>query len=404
MEHRKELLQSRISQIQDPIQKRLLQDVLVDVFGEFLDYSEQSFQHLEQKLDAERKDPDTHYYLYTGVCKMDGLDPASRSLFPVRKEEHRFAGYLGTLFLACDYPQVQRCLSGTFRAEVETDLGTYQTNVSLSYSYAYQKTFQWLHQQFMANRRTWHTINCPYLYKLLDITDQDRIVPQEAVIVKVAIDLLELSDFVMDDMVLVWNLSEQVYRPKVDVSVAGMGSYYVHQIPVEDDGAGYLAAPEGEDLFSVIFSHRQILVRTQKEAHPQLNIVKIEPIYEEKDHTALEFPLQTNRRTFRHADRQALGQPRYLWTKGEVARMLSSYDVFADFELVEIRPDLPWETDPVPMNPFIRVNTLCRQKRKMGIILHAKDPADIFRYEKMYFLLAELQLCTEEYEWTGILQ
>lgn len=404
MEHRKELLKSRISQIQDPIQKRLLQDVLVDVFGELLDYSEQSFLQLEQKLDAERWDPDSHYYIYTGVCKMDGLDPASRSLFKVHTEEYRSAGYLGTLFLACDYLQVQRCLSGIFRAEIETDLGTYQTNVSLSYSHAYQKTFQWLYQQFMANRRTWHTINCPYLYKMLDITDREGTVPREAVIVKVTIDLLEFSDFVMNDMVLVWNLSAQTYRPKVDVSAAGMGSYYMHQIPVEDDGAGYLAAPEGEDLFSVIFSDQQILVRTEKEAHPQLNMLKIEPLYEDKDHTALEFPLQTNRRTFRHADRQALGQPRYLWTKGEVARMLSSYDVFADFELVDIRPDLPGETNPVPMNPFIRVNTLCRQKRKMGIILHAKDHTDIFRYEKMYFLLAELQLCTEEYEWTGILQ
>lgn len=53
MEHRKELLRSRIAQIQDPIQKRLLQDVLVDVFGELLDYTGESFARLEKKIDAE---------------------------------------------------------------------------------------------------------------------------------------------------------------------------------------------------------------------------------------------------------------------------------------------------------------------------------------------------------------
>ncbi len=56
MEHKKQLLTSRIAQIHDPVQKRLLQDVLVDVFGELLTYSEESFDHLEQKIDRERSD------------------------------------------------------------------------------------------------------------------------------------------------------------------------------------------------------------------------------------------------------------------------------------------------------------------------------------------------------------
>ena len=402
MEHRKELLKSRISQIQDPIQKRLLQDVLVDVFGELLDYSEESFFNLEQKIDGERCDPDSHYYIYTGVCKKDGLDRASRSLFEVPREENHASGYLGTLFLACDYPQIRRCLSGTFEAEVETDLGTYHTTVALSYSRAYQETVHWLYRQFMANRRPWNTMNCPFLYKMLDITDREGVVPKDAVIIKVAIDLFELSEFVMDVMALVWNLSEHICKPRVDVSVAGNVSYYVHQIPREDDQAGYLAAPEGEELFSVIFSDQQILVRTEKEAHPQLKMLKIEPMYEEKDHTALEFPLQTNQRTFRHADRQALGQPRYLWTKGEVERILSSYEVFDDFELVDLCPDMSGDLEPILMNTFIRVQSFLKKKRKIAVILHAKDSTDIFRYEKMYFLLAQLQLCTEEYEWTGV--
>ena len=58
MEYGKELLVSRISQVRDPVQKRLLQDVLVDVFGELLAYSEECYYNLEQKIDHERRDPD----------------------------------------------------------------------------------------------------------------------------------------------------------------------------------------------------------------------------------------------------------------------------------------------------------------------------------------------------------
>lgn len=404
MEHRKELLKSRISQIQDPVQKRLLQDVLVDVFGELFDYSEETFWNLEQKIDRERSDPDFHYYIYTGVCKKDGLDSASRSLFEIQRAGQHMQGYLGTLFLACDYLKILKCLSETFRAEVETDLGNYHTTISFSYCQAYQDAFYRLYEHFMANRRQWHTINCPFLYKMLDITDLQGIVPQDAVISKVAIELGEFSDFVMDDMALVWNVSEHICKPNVDVSVAGNVSYYVHRIPKEDGYAGCLAVPEGEELFSVIFSEQEMYVRTEKEAHPKLKLLHIEPMNEEKDHTVLEFPLQTNTRKLRQADRQAFLQPRYLWTKGEVERILSSYDVFKEFELIDIRPDVQGETEPIFMNPFIRVQSFMKNKRKIAVILHAKDSEDIFRYEKMYFLLAELQLCTEEYEWTGRLQ
>lgn len=404
MEHRKELLKSRIAEIHDPVQKRLLQDVLVDVFGELLTYSEQSFSHLEQKIDHEKCDPDTQYAIYTGVCKKDGLDSASRSLFEIHREETYAEGYLGTLFLACDYMQVRKCMAGVYRAKVETDQGDYQTTVSLTYCRAYQETFYWLYRQFAANQRQWHTINCPFLYKLLDIIDVEHVVPRDAVVLKVGIDLEELSDFVIDDMVLVWNVSEEICRPKVEETVAGNVSYYAHAIVLEDRNAGHLAVPEGEELFSVIFSDKEMLVRTEKEAHHQLKVLKIEPMYEEKDHTVLEFAIQTNHRKLRHADRQALGQPRYLWTRGEVERILSSYEVFNDFELIDICPDMQGEIEAVDMNPFIRVHSFLKQKRKIALILHAKNHEDIFQYEKMFFLLAELQLCTEEYEWTGILR
>ena len=225
-----------------------------------------------------------------------------------------------------------------------------------------------------------------------------------SVISKVEIDLGELSGIVMDDMVPVWNITEEICKPKVEVAVAGNVSYYAHHIPLEDLDAGALAVPEGEDLFSVVFSQDEMLVRTENEAHHQLKLVRLRPMHPQKDQTALEYSLQTNRRILRHADRQALGQPRYLWTKGEVERMLGAYEVFSEFELEDIRPDMRGEVEALDMNPFLRVHSFLPQKRKIALILHAKNSSDIFRYEKMFFLLAELQLCTEEYEWIGIMR
>lgn len=85
MKHVKELLQSRIEGVNDPVQRVLLRDVLVDVFGELLEYSEERFSSLEEKLDGELYDPSHRYYIYTGICKKDRLDETSRCLFRCRQ-------------------------------------------------------------------------------------------------------------------------------------------------------------------------------------------------------------------------------------------------------------------------------------------------------------------------------
>ena len=90
MEDVKELLQSRIEGISDPVQKVLLQDVLVDVFGELLRYSSEQFSQLEKRLDEEICDSSRLYYIDTGVCKRDSMDDTSRCLFEMKTEESCF--------------------------------------------------------------------------------------------------------------------------------------------------------------------------------------------------------------------------------------------------------------------------------------------------------------------------
>jgi len=404
MKHVKELLQSRIEEVKDPVQRVLLRDVLVDVFGELLKYSEERFSAMEEKLDGELYDPSHRYYIYTGICKKDRLDETSRCLFRMQAGEERDAGYLGTLFLACDYPVICRCLQKTYRAKVETDGGGYETTVSLRYCSAYLEAMERLYRQFLANQKQWHTINCPFLYKMLDIVDKGDVIPKDAAIQKVEIAFGELSGFVMDDMILVWNIQEEVRQASVEVETAGKTSVYAHRILLPDTEAGYLAVPEGEDGFTVIYLDGALSVRTEKEAYKKMKLTKVARMDEGKDGTALLFPLQSNQRNMRHADRQALCQPRFLWTRGEIERILSSYEVFKEFEFVDVCEDFPAETEGIDMNPFIRTHSFFTKKRKLTLILHPKDTTDIFRYEKMFFLVAELQLCTEEYEWTGILR
>lgn len=412
MEDIRELLASRIEAVHDPVQKILLQDVLADVFGELVKYSDDRYGKLERKIDQELIDPVGKYYIVTGACKRESLDEASRCLFEIPIESKPKNGILGAIFLACDYPMVRQCMEGLYPARVETKDGSYRTTAALRFCNAYREKISWLYRQFTLNQREWHTVNCPFLYKLLDIIDTEGKVPPDAQIEKVELSLGKFSEFVVNNVVLVWNLKESIQKASIEAVAAGKEAVQEHRISLSelpDARAGYLAAPEGEADFNVVFHDDAIFIRTQKERYPNFPMLRIAPIDLNKDHTKLLYPLQTNQRKMRHADRQALKQPRFLLTRGEVERILTSYEVFEEFELLDIcvstRPGLAcsyFNGIKIPdCNFFIRAHSFLKEKPMITLILHSKNEKDIFRYEKLFFLVSELQLLTDEYQWGG---
>lgn len=404
MEHVKELLKSRIEGIHDPVQRILLQDVLADVFTELLKYSEERYASLENKLDMETGDSSRQYYIYTGVCKREDIDSTSRCLFEIKTGQAYGTGYLGRIFLACGYPVIHQCISKEYKAHVITDNGEYETTVSLRYCHAYLDAIANLYDQFNLSQKQWHTINCPFLYKMLDIVDIKGVVPSDEAVQKVEIMLGELSEYVIYDAVLVWNVQEEIYKPSVETAAADNEGVYIHKILLKDKISGYLAAPEGEDFFWTVFSQDGISVHTRKRAHENIKLLKVAHMDINKDFTGLLYPLQSNYRKLRHTDRQVLNNPRCIWTEGGIIRTLSQYEVFNEFEFVDICMDLQGDIPGIDMNNFIKSNLLLKSRRKVALILHPKDSKDIFCYEKMFFLLSELQLCAAEYEWTGILK
>lgn len=404
MEHVKELLKSRIEGIHDPVQRILLQDVLADVFTELLKYSEERYASLENKLDMETGDSSRQYYIYTGVCKREDIDSTSRCLFEIKTGQAYGTGYLGRIFLACGYPVIRQCISREYKAHVITDNGEYETTVSLRYCHAYLDAIANLYHQFNLSQKQWHTINCPFLYKMLDIVDIKGVVPSDEAVQKVEIMLGELSGYVIYDAVLVWNVQEEIYKTSVETAAADNEAVYIHKILLKDKVSGYLAAPEGEDFFWTVFSQDGISVHTRKRTYENIKLLKVAHMDINKDLTGLLYPLQSNYRNMRHTDRQALNNPRCIWTEGGIIRTLSQYEVFNEFEFVDICMDLQGDIPGIDMNNFIKSNLLLKSRRKVALILHPKDSKDIFCYEKMFFLLSELQLCAAEYEWTGILK
>lgn len=402
MEYDKELIKTRIDQIKDPVQKVMLRNVLQDIFTIIMDYSEDCFGQLECKIDAELVDTEDRYFIYTGVCKKADLDESGSFLFEVQTDMQECdPGTLKTVYLACDYLSIAACLDKTFTAEVETQEHTYQIQVALNYSKKYLSKIQWLYQKFLANKKKWSTINCPYLYKFMDVVDIEQVVPKNEQIQRVILNLGELSEFLYADMILVWNVDELEAETSGQIIPGDKTMLYEHKIELQRKDAGCLAVLEEPETFYTIYNEDKLIIRTEQKSYDNIKLLQIVGFHPEKDNTKLFFSLQSNKRELRSIDSQAEKQKKLTFTIAEFHRILNSYEAYHSLKLKTVVLDDYKNKHSIDCNAFIPSHHFLDKRRQLTLIFHSQDKNDILLYEKMFFLISELQLYTEEYQCDG---
>ena len=400
MQDRQELIKSRIKNIKDPIQKALLRDILYDVINEMFLHTEEKFEEFHQKIDSELQDDYSKYYIYMAVCKREDVDETSGFLFEVNYPEEE--DIVGTIFLECDYITIANCLKQTFKAIVTTDKDTYDIEVVLKYSQKYLSRIEWLYKQFQTNKKLWRTINSSFVYKFLDIIDIEHKVPKDEKIVRCQIDISELNSFIRTDMVLLWNvqLSNVVTEGKI-ITVPGINSIlYEHKIKAQLDMYAYMLEDEEVIHAGHVYTENQLIARAEEKLY-EFNLVRIASIDLDKDSTKIFMPLQTNKRIMSYIDRLADSLPLPVLTKGEIERIFNQYTAYENLRIKDISIVNECSVDYLDLNPFIKLNEFLQDKKILLITFESNATEDIFLYEKMYFLVTELQLYFQEYKCIG---
>lgn len=412
----KELMDSKINKIKDPIQKVMLQDILLDVFTQLVEYNDSCFQALEEKINKEEKETFASYFVYTGVCKRENYDIASRFWFEMlteytMREEHR----LETIFLACDYDTIRSFLNQTYKAKVVMNDKKEVISVRFTYSKKYLDKIEWLYKQFGKNGKRWQTINCPFLYKFLDIIDIEHKIPIDAPIDKIELELGTLGDFIMDDMMLVWNVEETIFETEAIKTAGEKVIQYEHEINKCNQEDGYLFVMDDAECFFTIRTEEAIIVRTEKRPYEEMNCLHFIPYRKEKDIMTLTYPLQTNKRRGLFTDRWIENKGVFAATLGEMKRILGMYPVqkTEGIELVrvEIKPvkELKKEMEEVKSfiqldyNFFLHSHQLWNKEMAAVLYFRLKSKGTLFTKESIGFLLSELQLYMMEYQCIGII-
>lgn len=402
MKYNREFIHSKLEKIKDPVQKNMLQDVLQDVFHQIMDYTEESFQTIERRMEEEVVDTNETYYLYTGVCQKEQIEHIGRSLrvmpeYPIEPAIR----VLGTVFLSCDYNVILSVLNQRIKAKAETENQTYQIDVTLNYSMKYLGRIRWLYQQFLNNKKVWHTIHCPYLFKFLDIVDIDNKIPKEEPIHQVILDLPGLEADLHTDMVLVWNIDEFSMKTE-SYKVPGEGMIlFESEVQLPEEKNGYLVYFEEPENFYTILSKEILKIRTEKRGYDSIRFINVLHYDKEKELGILKYPIHSNQRILGFLDKQAERQLRMKCTIGEIKRILMTYQAYGPFTLETVVFDDEEENQGIDYNYFMPFHSFLEKRKRVTFVFIKEGMKEFTDIETMSFFVSEIQLYFEEYRCIG---
>lgn len=295
-----------------------------------------------------------------------------------------------------------------FHGTMETTNGRYAITIRLDQSKVYIEEIEKLYKVFQMNGLPWKTINHPYAYKFFDVTlMRGPELKDDEEIVKCVFDLEEFEQDKQFDKIPLWNI-ERLAMKTVGFPTPALDKVnYEHILSIRKTGTehGYLVAASEEDQVRYIKrSNDELTIIAQKEQSGVWELIKIsQPM--KIDKSPEEYEVVSNRRINNFVTKYAQKHTPTIRSRGEISRMINSFEAAKDIELDEVTLlDAQEECNEVsyPMNPFISDSIRVEQDKKI-MLLHFKAMTEKQFYcnDTLSFLVSEVQMHFPEYKCRG---
>lgn len=424
-EKMKELIQQRLKHITNLKDRKMLRDVLEDVYTHIVDYNMDMYNKLEQRIYNEIDDPLEKFYIYSTILDRKEIDPISAFFHPMIPQEVELDNYnfdeiaeqivagtpviLASIFLQCDAMTFQQILQNKkqYTAFIKTDKNTYKANVTLKQCTKYIHQIENIYHIFQINGVQWNTINCPYAYRFVDVVLQSDItLGSDEKITEITVDLEEYEKYKILNHIPVWNIDHITLSDKSFPMPAKDRINYEHIVSIEQEGTqnGYMADTENTDFeYLKRYQNNLVMVSCQEKQH-DWSFIKIENSSNLKNKEQFHYEIFSNKRELGFAGRFAATKSLIIRTKGELARLLQHYETANDLILkdTEILEHYPKPPQTIDYNHFIDDNIrIDKFKKVMLLKFEAKNKQDAFILDKMSFIVSEIQLLFPEYRCIG---
>lgn len=415
----------RLRKIEDLEQRQLLKDIVSGVFVNLIDYQDEMNRKLEERVFNEIEDVENRFDIYVTLSSKEDVDPIHQCLFPMRPADletkvidtakllqslkNKEQAVLCTLFLECDSIQIQQLLveKRRFNGTLVTTEGQVEIKVSLSRNSDYLQEIDKLYPIFQINGLPWKTINHPYAYKFLDVNLVDcPPLNQDTEIIDMIVDLEEYESKKRLDMVPLWNIERHEVK-NVGFPIPAIDKInYEHVLSIRKIGNehGYLVEADEENVRYVKRSDNELTIVSPQDKSGVWQLIKIAKMEDEKI-GKLHYELVSNRRIEHFMHKFASKYTANVKTKGEITRMINSFEAAVSVELVDLdivdsssREGFTHSANPF-LTEMIGENS---HKKTMLLKFKAKAKKDFIANDILSFLVSEVQRHFFEYKCVGV--
>ncbi|MBG9455902.1 normocyte-binding protein [Lysinibacillus sphaericus] len=421
----KELMIERLRKIEDLEQRQLLKDIVSGVFVNLIDYQDEMNKRLEDRVFNEIDDAENRFDIYVTLSSREDVDPIHECLFPMRPADlesksinkkkllelskNNEPAVLFTLFLACDSMQIQQLLTEQrrFNGKLVTTEGQVEIKVSLTQNLDYLQEINKLYPLFQINGLPWKTINHPFVYKFFNVNLEDcPPLNEDAEITEIIVDLEEYEDKKRLNMVPLWNIERHEVK-NVGFPVPAIDKVnFEHVLSVRKIGNehGYLVEAEENHVRYVKRSDNELTIVSPQDKSGVWQLIKIAKMEDDKI-GKLNYELVSNRRIEHFIHKFANKYTATVKTKGEITRMINSFEAANRFELVdvEIVESFSGTSFTHSANTFLTEMIGENNHRKTMLLkFKAKEERNFIANDILSFLVSEVQRHFFEYECVGV--
>jgi len=276
---------------------------------------------------------------------------------------------------------------------------------------SYLEKAEQLYHLFIKNGIPWQTINCPYLFKLVDVyaVQIPKSCPEKEKIESFQIDLDGRIASVCYDLIPIWN----VWHFKLDSVGFPLAckdhKSYEHEISIDDYGEEFVYLVEGKSgITSVRQNGKKIMLISPEEKSQEWNIYSIRNGGEGKT-SKYTYPVMENLRVDGFAERFQRKTGQTVKTKMELERFIRGFGLedYLEYSGCRIMEDSESLAEIYSMNPFLKDEIReDKRQRQLLLVFRPNDTGKVswLLRDLMSFIVSEVQELYPEYECRGKLE
>lgn len=409
-----------ISEVEDLNSRKLLKDIVEDVFVNLYVHSEDRLKEMKQRILEEISAEGSDYEITTSITEREKYDKTDTYFYPMDEKDLEEEQYdleelkgcllkqekypVFKLFFPYDYVELKKMLKNSryWSGSIITEKKTCGIQLELEPDDSYEKQIEGLYKIFLLNHVPWSPVLSPYTYKMVKVSIiycEDSF-PLGDKIQEITIDMGRYAGHVKKGMVPLWNVKKVRTKTKGFAYPLGDRKAYVHKIPClkENGSGGYLLRQEGQPWDEVRRSKEDLSILCGTDDSVLWHMIQICRLEKRLFHY---YPLMGNGRDKKFLTHYGERATHPIHTRAELDRVFYSFPALEQMELVgHYFTEKASQGESYKTEHFLKDEVRTGGKRRMVFRVHPKEGSYLNR-DLLSFFIAQIQLYFPEYGCEG---